>query len=131
VGAEHHDRPFRHVVDAVDKDHALVAEPLHHMLVVHDLVIDINGLAGADLQELIDHVDRHVDAGTESAGVGKQQFHQGSSWATIGLARDDSRRVPPSVPVAARPRHRYSVGFPGFPDRRRGRRSACPDVLSM
>ena len=76
VRAEHQNGTLGHFVHILNKFHAAVAEAIHHMHVVHDLVVNINRLAGAQLQKLINNIDRHVDAGTKSAGVCKYKFHR-------------------------------------------------------
>ena len=60
---------MRHFFDVVDERHSSGAERIDNVLVVHDLMKHIDRRA-VRLQNLIDTVDRHVHAGTESAGVG-------------------------------------------------------------
>ncbi len=79
VGAEDDDRVRRHLVDIVHEVDALIPEAIHDVLVVHDLVKDVDRLVRTDIQELIDDVDGHVDAGAEAARIGEDQFHGVSS----------------------------------------------------
>jgi hypothetical protein len=62
-------------------------ESLDDVAVVDDLVVDEDLLVAADVDQLVDDVDRHVDAGAEAAGVGEQDLHRDG---------DDTRRPPPS-----------------------------------
>jgi len=51
------------------------------VLVVHDLVVDVDLLAGKEIQELVHDVDGHMDTGTEAAGVGEKDSH---AWVVAG-----------------------------------------------
>ena len=68
-------------VDVVDEDHALVAEPVDHELVVHDLVVAVDGRVER-LHHPRQRLDRHLDARTEPAGLGEEHAfdtHPGTS----------------------------------------------------
>ena len=97
VGAEDHDGAVGHLGEFLDELHAAAAEPVHHMTVVHDLVIDVDGLVGADVQELVHHVDRHVDAGAEAAGIRKDDLHR------TGKCSRSAQGFPPPRMVRAGP----------------------------
>ena len=96
VGRQHERRAGGHLVDVVDEDHALLAEPVDDELVVHDLVVAVHGRL-----ERLDHprqgLDRHLDARAEPAGLGEQHRHgrRLGAHALHGYA--------PRVPVDARP----------------------------
>jgi hypothetical protein len=75
VGAEHDDRPHRHLVEIVHEAHAAVPEPLHDVFVVDDLVMNVDRPAKVHVHELIDHVDRHVHTGTETTRIGQDELH--------------------------------------------------------
>jgi hypothetical protein len=47
------------------------------MAVVHNLVEDENLRVAADIEQLIDNIDRHINASTEAAGVGEEDLHGG------------------------------------------------------
>ena len=55
VRAEHHHAALGHVGQVLDELHAATAEAFHHVAVVHDLVVHEDRLAGAQLQQLVDH----------------------------------------------------------------------------
>jgi len=42
VRGEHAHRPLRHIGLTLDEDHATLAQPLHDVLVMHDLLADIH-----------------------------------------------------------------------------------------
>src|SRR5439155_27283760 len=69
-----HHAAFGDFADVVDKGHAAALEIVHHMLVVHDLMKHINRRPDF-LEHAIYTLDGHVHAGTESAGVGKDDSH--------------------------------------------------------
>ena len=76
VGTKDHRVAGGDVVDVFDKRDALVDEAVDHVLVVDDVVVDIQ--RGADqVDQLLDRVDGHVDAGAEAAGVGEDDPHGG------------------------------------------------------
>ena len=60
----------RHIIYIIDKDRALVLE-LRQITwdVVHDFMEDVHRLA-EETDRVLDRLDRHFDASTESAGVG-------------------------------------------------------------
>ena len=74
MGAVDHQPPFRHFCNAVDKCYAARSKSIYHMTVMHDLVEDENRRT-LNLQDLVDHVDRHVHAGTKTTRICKQNFH--------------------------------------------------------
>ncbi len=89
VRGKHQRRARRHIIDVVDEDHALLAEPLDDEAVVDDFVVAVHGRierAHHPRQRL----DRHLDAGTEPARLGQQdRVHVGR---TGGI---DRHREPP------------------------------------
>ena len=54
--------------------------------IVNDLMVDVNWRPFG-LENLLDGLDRHVDAGTEAAGIGKDDLHFGlmsvSAWRRL------------------------------------------------
>ena len=79
MGAEHGHRAFGHFVQLLDKAGALVLQRVHHMLVVHDLVAHIDGLAIL-IERLLDDIDGAHDPGTEAAWLGKNDSHYEFLW---------------------------------------------------
>ena len=84
VGTEHEGRPGGHVGHVVDEDDALLAEPLDHMPVVHDLVVAVDRRL-----EDPDHpgqgLDRLFDAGTEPPWLGQHHsIHSGHKVQVTG-----------------------------------------------
>ena len=75
MGAVDHDRAIRGLADVLDEEHPAISEAIDHMTVVYDLVVDADRLFGADLEQLVDDVDRHVHTGTETTRIGKDDFH--------------------------------------------------------
>src|SRR5690606_8541283 len=61
--------------DVVNKLHPALPEAVNNVLVVHDLVVDVDRLVRADAEQLVHHVDCHVDTGAEAAGVGEDDLH--------------------------------------------------------
>jgi hypothetical protein len=51
-----------------------LAQVLDHVLVVHDLVAHVDRRA-ALLERALDDLDRALDAGAETAGIGEQDVH--------------------------------------------------------
>jgi hypothetical protein len=74
MGAVDDDAALGDLGDVVDERDPAGAEVVYDVEVVNDLVVDVNGCA-LDVQDLIDDVDGHVDAGAESAGVSEEDFH--------------------------------------------------------
>ena len=74
MGAEHGDGAVGDFVQFLDEPRTLVLERVHHMLVVHDLVAHIDGLA-IFIERLFDDIDGAYDAGAEAAWLGKDNSH--------------------------------------------------------
>ena len=92
VGGKQEHRPFRDVLDPVDEYGPLALEPLDDMLVVDDFVVDVNrGAMNPDRR--LERLDRHVDAGTETAGAGKEDVHR-AFQAEIGGSGGDQKEKP-------------------------------------
>ena len=91
----------RNFVQFLDEDGALAAQVLDDVLVVHDLVSHIDGRA-VQLQRTLDDLDRALDAGAETTGIGEQDFHRDDSTACGGRRR--RRRL--RARDARRARHR-------------------------
>jgi hypothetical protein len=70
VSTEDEDCPCWDVLNRLDKDHTPVDESLHHVFVVDNFVVDVDRLTVNEVKQLLDHIDRHVDPGTEAAWVG-------------------------------------------------------------
>ena len=68
--------PAGTVVDVVDEDHALLAEPVDDEPVVHDLVVAVHGRL-EDPHHPRERLDRHLDAGAEPARFGEQDLFDG------------------------------------------------------
>src|SRR5262249_21613369 len=74
MGAEDSDAARRNVGDLLDEAHALRAQSLDHVAVVHDLVSDIDG--GAELLERpLDDRDRALNASTNPSRLGQDHPH--------------------------------------------------------
>jgi len=71
VGRKHDRSTSRHIGDVVDEDHAGLFEPLHHELVVHDLVVAVHRRF-----ERPHHpgkgLDRHLDTGAKASRRSQQ-----------------------------------------------------------
>ena len=77
MGAEDHDAALGDLTQIVHEDHAPIDEAINDMLVVHNLVVDIDRFVLADdVQHLIDDIDGHAYAGTESTRVGEHDLHR-------------------------------------------------------
>ena len=64
----------RNLIHVVDEHHAPMAETLHHRLIVHDLVIDVERRA-EKLQGPLQALNRHIDARAEPARVRQNDSH--------------------------------------------------------
>ena len=64
-------RPGRDLRDLVDEDSTALAEPVHDVAVVHDLVKRVDRPLLA-VEDLVEHVDRTDDAGAEAAGLSQE-----------------------------------------------------------
>ena len=71
VGGEHHRLPLRHLGLLLDEDGPALAQLLHHVLVVHDLLAHVDRRA-VELEGALHGLDGPVDAGAVAAG-GRQQ----------------------------------------------------------
>ena len=89
VRAEDHGGAVRHLVEFLDEDRAEAAQPVDHEAVVHDLVADVDRRA-EQFQRTLDDVDRAVDAGTESTGIGEQDAHAGQARRSRNASRISS-----------------------------------------
>src|SRR5579875_405998 len=74
MGAEDRDIAGRHLVDLVDEDGSLGAQPLDDMAVVHDLVTDIDWRP-VFFERALDDLDRSFDPGAEAPGLGQYHAH--------------------------------------------------------
>lgn len=80
MSAEDDNLALGDLVDVLHKADASLAESVDHMLVVDDLVIDIDVLTGAEIEKLLDHIDGHVDPGTETSWIGENDPHVLFPW---------------------------------------------------
>jgi hypothetical protein len=64
-----------HLVEFIDEHRAELAQPLDHVHVMHHLVPHVDRRAEHP-DGALDDVDGAIDAGTESTGVGEQDFHE-------------------------------------------------------
>ena len=76
MGTEDHDRAAWHLIDGFDECDATVLESLYDVLVVNNLVEHVDRFTLDHVEKLIDHVDGHVDASAEAAGVCQDDFHE-------------------------------------------------------
>ncbi len=74
VGAVDDDAACWYLVDGIDEDDAAAAEVVDDVPVVDDFVENVDGRA-LKFQDLIHDINGHVDAGTESTGVGQNDLH--------------------------------------------------------
>ncbi len=74
MGAEDGDAARRDLGQLVDEMRALGPQPLDHVAVVHDLVADIDRRA-VFLERPFDDLDRALDAGAETPGLGQDDPH--------------------------------------------------------
>ena len=73
MGAQHQGRASGDLAHVVDEDDSLIGEALHHVLVVDDLVVAVDGrLEGPN--HPCKCFDRLLDAGTEPPGFGQQHL---------------------------------------------------------
>ena len=115
MGAEHERRPRGHVVDVVDEDHPLGAESVHHVPVVHDLVVAVDGRL-EDTHHPGQRLDGLLHPGTEAPGLGQEDpLHVGHGFnatgtpkgflavAALALEEPTPRWMAQALPLALRP----------------------------
>lgn len=68
---------FGDFVNRINKCHPRAGESIDNMLVMDDFVID-KDVAAKYPQRFFQTRNRHIDAGAESSGVRKQDFHRGT-----------------------------------------------------
>ena len=90
VRREHHRPVGRALVELLDEDRALGAQPVDDEAVVHDLVADIDRRAPL-LERHLDDLDRPVDAGAEAARRGEVEG-QGLGHRSYPVGRKLFRR---------------------------------------
>ena len=96
---EQQPRIERHFLQAFDEHGPLIAETLHDMAIMHDLVVDVDRRA-VELDRAVERVDRHIDAGTKTARAGQQDFHAISSLISIPVSfhhSPEGGHCPPSI----------------------------------
>src|SRR6185312_12336268 len=74
MGTEHGDGAFGNFVQLFDEARALALQGIDHMLVVHDLVAHIDGLA-IFIERLLHDIDGTHHASAEAAWLGKNDSH--------------------------------------------------------
>ncbi len=75
MGAENDGGAIGHLVQFIDEHRADGAQPVHHVLVMNDLMPHVDGCAEQHHRPLND-VDGAVHAGAESARIGQEDLHQ-------------------------------------------------------
>ena len=75
MGAVNDRAAGRDFLDRIDERNPPADEVIHDVLVMHDLVVDVDRGAVV-LEHLVDALDGHVDAGTETAGVCEDDLHR-------------------------------------------------------
>jgi hypothetical protein len=68
VGAEDHDTAVRHLVQLVHEHGTQVAQPFHHVTVVHHLMAHVDGRA-VEFDGALDDLYGAIHARAETAGV--------------------------------------------------------------
>src|SRR5208337_3192038 len=84
-------RSFGNLVERLDEYGAPPLEPIDHILVVHDLVVDVDGRS-KKVECPFEAFNRHIDPGAESAGVGQDDLHDASSSSLRRVKRTYPRR---------------------------------------
>ena len=74
VRAEDHGRAVGHFVELVDEHRAALAQIVDDEAVVHDFVAHVDRRAER-FERALDDLDRAVDAGAETAGIGEEDVH--------------------------------------------------------
>ena len=60
-----------------------ITESIDDMSVVHDLMMHVYLLTGTDVEQLIDDIDGHKHARTETSWIGENDLHRG--WYSLSL----------------------------------------------
>ncbi len=72
--AVYHRAAVRYLAQFIDEHRAARTQAIHHVAVMHHLVAHVDRRA-EQLQRALDDLDGAIDAGTEAARIGKQDFH--------------------------------------------------------
>jgi hypothetical protein len=91
VGAIEQGGPFGNLVERLDKNSSPPFEAIDHVLVVHNLVIHVNGWS-KEVECPLQALNCHIDTGTESAGVCKDDLHDASRSSFGRFKRTYPRR---------------------------------------
>ena len=122
VRREHHQPVLGHLVQLLDEHRAQAAQLVDHVAVVDDLVADIDRRAVL-AQGLLDHVDRALDPGAETARAGEEDLERregGRQGRRLSAASD---RAVPNTKVAARRERAAWSSTEGGPRRVQQRRA--------
>ena len=65
---------IRHLIQLIHEYRTECTQPFHHVTIVHHLVTHIDG-GTEQFQRTLDDLDGAIDTGTETAGIGKEDFH--------------------------------------------------------
>jgi hypothetical protein len=116
VRGEHHDRALGDLVGLVHEDHAAVAQRLHHVAVVHDLLAYVDRRAVL-VQRLLDGFDRAVHAGAVPAW-----FREQHAFSALGKGVSDACRARDSDVQGNGRRHAHRIRA----DRDHATSGSCP-----
>src|SRR5512139_3420764 len=105
VRTENQDAAGRHVGQVFDEHRALLAQVVHHELVVHHFVAHIDGRA-MQLDGTLHDFECAIDAGTEAARIGKQYVHlvllvRAMPYAFLRKLSSTSRAAPTEMAESA------------------------------
>ena len=100
VRGEDHRCARGNLAELFDENRAEAAQPLHHVVVVHHLVAHVDGRP-EQLERTLDDVDRAVDTGAETAGIGEQHLHQTRDLRVARASRQASSNSTPAPMVMA------------------------------
>ena len=74
MGTENHNHIIGHLMEFLDKDGTALAESIHHELVMHHFVTDIDR-GTKDIQGAIDNINGPINAGAKPTWIGKFDLH--------------------------------------------------------
>ena len=93
MSAENQRRTIRHLPNVFNKNYAALAESVHHKPIMYQFVAHIDRRS-ENCQCSFDDIDRPIDTGTETSGIGKKNLHRGTPMNfKLNIGRGSETRI--------------------------------------